>query len=156
MTERRIITSRKYYVNQFQADINNLKRTIDETIDYFDRTFIHMDEDTRLELRVVINELLVNAVKHGCKIDSVSSVKVVAGMLTDDCALLIVEDDGDGYDTAFLSGSRNRKAFERDFCNVEETGRGINIVKKLCEDFMVNEKGNKVVINKKLRRAKAV
>ncbi|MCL2059955.1 MAG: ATP-binding protein [Oscillospiraceae bacterium] len=156
MTEQRITTGLKYYVSRFQADIGNLKRTINDTLAYFDRSYNQMDEDTRLELKIVLNELLINAVKHGSKSGDSSYVKVIAGMVAEDCALLIVEDDGDGYDTAFLNKPRESAPYSGNLDDIEETGRGIFIVRSLCEDFMVNEKGNKVVINKRLRKAVGV
>ena len=170
MKDRHNTVGTKYYVSRFKADINNLKRTIDDALAYYDRSFGFMDEDTRFELKIVLNELLINAIKHGGKAganrdgntgadqgdkadtahdgnaDEICYVKIIAGMAADDCALLIIEDDGDGYDTTMLNKRRSTGG-------IEETGRGIFLVKNLCEDFMVNEKGNKVVINKKLRKA---
>jgi len=145
----------QYYVSRFRAEIVNLKSVIDEALAYYDGAFSPMDDDTRLELKVVLNELLINAIKHGSKAGIVCYVKIVAGMVSEDCALLIVEDDGDGYDTAAF---KNRAGFPSGskLDDIEETGRGIYLVKSLCEDFMVNEKGNKVVINKRLRRTTAI
>ena len=151
MKDRRNFSGTKYYVIRFQADIVNLKRVIGEALEYYERSFNLMDEDTRLELKIVLNELLINAVKHGSKAGAVCYVKLIAGMIADDCALLIVEDDGDGYDTSAYK-NRDGVRFGGELDDIEETGRGIYLVKNLCEDFMVNEKGNKVVINKKLRR----
>jgi len=150
MAERRVSTGKKYYVNRFQADISNLKRTINDVLAYFDGSYCKMNEVTRLELKVVLNELLINAVKHGGKNGKKSYVKVIAGMVTEDCAFLIVEDDGEGYDTTLLNKNRSSVPENVNVDEVDETGRGIFIVRSLCEDFMVNEKGNKVVINKKL------
>ena len=152
MTERRDTTGIKYYVNRFQADISNLKHTINDVLAYFDRSYCQMDEVTRLELKVVLNELLINAVKHGGKTDNDNYVKVIAGIVTEDCALVIVEDDGEGYDTEQYNKNQNNIVPNGNMDDIEETGRGIFIVRNLCEDFMVNEKGNKVVINKRLRR----
>jgi serine/threonine-protein kinase RsbW len=151
MAERHIAYGGKYYVNRFRADIKYLEHTISDALAYFDRSYCQMDEDTRLELKVVLNELLINAIKHGGKPDNKGFVKIVAGMAAEDCALLIVEDNGEGYDTALHNKRRGGVPFNGKLDEIEETGRGIYIVKSLCEDFMVNEKGNKVVINKKLR-----
>ena len=153
MKERRNTSGAKYYVSRFQADINNLKRTINDALAYFDRSFNPMDETTRLELKIVLNELLINAIKHGSKAGAVCYVKIIAGMAAEDCAFLIVEDDGDGYDPAEVGKNHNGAPRGGRLDEIEETGRGIYIVKNLCEDFMVNEKGNKVVINKKLNKA---
>jgi len=149
------ISTQKYYISQIKADIDNIKRIINDALAYFDRSYSRMDEGTRYELKVIINELLVNAVKHGRKAGAACNVRVVAGLSAEDCAFLIVEDDGDGYDVARMNRFRGAGAAAGNIESVEETGRGIYIVKSLCEDFMVNEKGNKVVVNKRLRRAGA-
>ena len=156
MTERHSANEKKYYVSRFQADFLNLKGVINDALAFYDSAYAYMDEASRLELKVVLNELLINAIKHGCGPETDCYVKVVAGMIEEDCALLIVEDDGAGYDTARLCARRESDVYDGGFDDFEETGRGINIVKNLCDDFMVNEKGNKVVLNKRLHRAVAV
>ena len=153
--ERRPISTQKYYISHFKADINNIKRIINDALAYFDDSCCAMDEGTRYDLKVIINELLVNAVKHGGKSRDRCHVKVVAGLSGEDCAFLIVEDDGDGYDVARMNRFQDDSAENRSIECVEETGRGIYIVKSLCDDFLVNEKGNKVVIIKRLRRVSA-
>jgi len=153
ITERGLRAGYKFFTSRFKADIFNIKRAINDALAYYDRSFDMMDDSTRLELKIVLNELLINAVKHGGKAGAANYIKAVAGMASDDRAFLIIEDDGDGYDTARSVKSRAGSAFDGGIDDIEETGRGIYIVKSLCEDFMVNEKGNKVVITKRLRTA---
>jgi len=153
MTDKRLEVHHKYFTSSFKADIYNISRAVNGALAYYDKSFDRMDEATRMELKVVLNELLVNAVKHGGKSGACGLIKAIAGMATEDCAFLIVEDDGEGYDTDGLNKFHTDALVEGRIEEVEETGRGIFIVKCLCEDFMVNEKGNKVVIIKKLRKA---
>jgi len=141
-----------YYVNKFHADINVMKCTIEDVLAYYDGAFCGMDEETRTHLKVVLSELLINAIKHGVKGNSTRYIKVVAGLISEDVALLVIEDDGDGYDTAPLKRRRRAAPSGNRLDEIDETGRGIQIVKSICDDFMVNEKGNKVVVNKKLHR----
>jgi serine/threonine-protein kinase RsbW len=152
MTEKRLESGGKYYTSSFKADILNIKRTINETLAYYEKTFSMMDESSRLEMKVVLNELLVNAFKHGGKNGARSFIKAIAGMASEDCAFLIIEDDGEGYDTSRIKMNRSRDAYPSRVDDIEETGRGIFIVRSLCEDFMVNEKGNKVVVIKKMNK----
>jgi len=149
------MTRQKYYVNSFKADIGALKSTIEDIMTYFDGEYSEMDEASRLELKVVVNELLINSVKHGVREGDSCLVKVIAGFTADDTALFVVEDDGDGYDTGAIACDGNFRQENGRTDEINETGRGIFIVKRLCEDFMVNEKGNKVVINKKLHKLMA-
>jgi len=156
MVERRLGTFNKYFTSSFKADIYNIRRAVNGALAYYDKSFDEMDESTRLELKIVLNELLINAVKHGGKPGDAGQIKTTAGMANEDCAFLIVEDDGEGYDTTCIGRIVADAGADERIEEAEETGRGIYIVKSLCEDFMVNEKGNKVVIIKKLRRASVV
>ena len=154
MIEQRLENDEKYFNTCFKADINNLRRAINDALAYFDSMFTQMDDVSRLELKVILNELLINAVKHGGgRGGDDRYVKAVAGMATDDCAFLIVEDGGEGYDASLVNEICRAARYDGDFSEIEETGRGIFIVKSLSDDFMVNEKGNKVVIIKKLRKS---
>jgi serine/threonine-protein kinase RsbW len=129
-----------------------MKKMVIDVLDYYDGAFSEMDDETRSDLKVVLNELLINAIKHGVKEGAECFIKVVAGFIADDVALLVIEDDGEGYDTASIKIRNRIDPAGGRIDEINETGRGIQIVKSICEDFMVNEKGNKVVINKKLRR----
>jgi serine/threonine-protein kinase RsbW len=43
-----------------------------------------------------------------------------------------------------------RKGILNDICNLEETGRGMIIVERLCDKVEVNRKGNRITVVKKL------
>lgn len=150
--ERRLESGKKYFTSRFRADIYEIKLVISDALAYYDRAFGIMDDDTRLEMKIVLNELLINAIKHSGNADSSNYINAIAGMASEDCAFLIIEDDGEGYDTARINNDRHVKNYSGRIDDIEETGRGIYIVKNLCEDFMVNEKGNKVVVIKKLQK----
>ena len=152
------LKTQSFYVCQIQASIDNLKEAVDGALAYFSKMYGEMGESTYLELKVVLNELLINAIKHGSKEDVTKQVKVVAGLTDGEYALLVVEDDGEGYDINLLEQCKKiglkhvPESEQNDVSNINESGRGIFIVKSLCEDFMVNEKGNKIVVNKKLSK----
>ena len=153
------LKTQSFYVCQIQASIDNLKEAVDGALAYFSKMYGEMGESTYLELKVVLNELLINAIKHGSKEDVTKQVKVVAGLTDGEYALLVVEDDGEGYDINLLEQCKSigfRKhvpeSEQDDVSSFNESGRGIFIVKSLCEDFMVNDKGNKIVVNKKLSK----
>ena len=155
MTGLQLTEGQDYYTARFSADISNLKDVVDGALAYFDRKFSQMDEDSRLELKIILNELLINAVKHGGRNDPGCMIETTAGMISEDCACLIVEDCGEGYDAGSIQ--RIGQKIRQDGCigdldEISETGRGILIVKSLCDGFTVNDKGNRVEIIKKLRK----
>jgi serine/threonine-protein kinase RsbW len=151
------VKAKRFYVCKIHASLENVKGTVNNILDYFGREFGHIDESNYFEFKVILNELLINAIKHGSKENEEKFVRVVAGLAKDDYALLAVEDDGDGYDPE--SFERNNQFSGASLNNSEEklaiveSGRGIFIVKNLCDEFLINKKGNKVVVNKKLIRA---
>ena len=150
MTESRLELDNEFFSDVFEADINNIRRIVPDVFNYYENVFGSMDDRTSLELKVILNELLINAIKHGGREGASHSVRLIAGMARGDCAFIIVEDDGEGYDTAGMGVNRAVAPTTGRIDEIEETGRGIYIVKKLCDDFMVNEKGNKVVVLKNL------
>ncbi len=55
-----------------------------------------LDNDVAMPLALILNELLMNAVKHGCKSDGENIVRV--GLTSGDETILYVEDSGPGFD----------------------------------------------------------
>ncbi|MDR1061906.1 MAG: ATP-binding protein [Clostridiales bacterium] len=244
-----MLQAQSFFIRRIQASIKNLRNTVSDVLAYYEAVFGDMSEATYTELKVILNELLINAIKHGSKEDEGKHINVIADLTADKYALLVVEDEGEGYDTSFIerddfsdygsfgsfisagadaaqagvqqagapqtdaqlgapqagsqqtgaaqSGAPPAGAPQTDasqagggesgagepgggalaggssgasqpdggaptdeeaqaaldaLFGIEETGRGIQIVRNLCDDFMVNSKGNKVVVKKRLRR----
>jgi serine/threonine-protein kinase RsbW len=128
-----------------------MRGTVDDVIAFYAKGFGDLDESSHYELKVVLNELLINAIRHGCKSDPNRSVTVEAHLSKHGEASVVVEDDGDGYDTRSVGTTivaPRMDAIE----DIAESGRGLAIVRSLCEYFAVNAKGNKVAVRKKLTR----
>lgn len=110
-----------------------------------------ISEDTLFELKVILNELLSNAIKHGNKMNELKKLKVVSGLTTDSKIFFVIQDEGEGFDCSCnksLINSPDSPCF--DFNDLKETGRGIYIVRELCDRVIYNEKGNKVIVIKKI------
>mgnify|MGYP003905515287 CR=1 FL=1 len=111
-----------------------------------------IEECTLFELKVILNELILNAIKHGNKNDCSKYVKILAGLTKNDNAVVLVEDSGTGFDYNYILNEIEKCCELDDICNMKETGRGILIVKKLSNGMKYNYKGNRVIISKKLIR----
>ena len=133
------------------ASIDAMRGTVDDVMAFFNQGFGELDDASRYELKVVLNELIINAIRHGCKNDMRRRVSVVARLSRDGEASLAVEDDGDGYDAAALAKDIEAPRLEA-IGDIAESGRGLAIVRNLCERFQVNAKGNKVVVVMRLSR----
>jgi serine/threonine-protein kinase RsbW len=140
----------KVYNGDIPSSIDGVCGLINDTLEYLKDVCTHLNEDILFEMRVILNELMLNAVKHGNNGDAEKHVKLTAGISGDRCIFFVVEDDGEGYDyRSIMSDEQNVKADNKLF-NMKETGRGILIVRNLCERICFNEKGNKIVVLKRL------
>ena len=132
------------------SSINCIGTVVEELIDNLKNSYGDVKECTLFELKVILNEVLVNAIRHGNKEDEKKHVKIEAGISGQGVMLIMVEDEGCGYD--FVNTCNCRKPFCEgiDPLDISECGRGIMIVKSLCDSVKVNAKGNKIIIYKNI------
>jgi serine/threonine-protein kinase RsbW len=97
------------------------------------------------EIKVVLDELLQNAIIHGNNKDSSKQVKIRTG-INNSHVYFIVEDEGEGFESNCIGQSESIL----DICDLKESGRGILIVKSLCDSVKFNSRGNKIVVLKRL------
>lgn len=102
-------------------------------------------EDMRFPHRTVhfaiplaINELVINAIKHGNKSDPDKEVKVEAKLSSGKFALT-VEDEGDGFNFSALP-----KGFSEESL-LNETGRGLLMVRYYMDELKFEKDGSRVV-----------
>lgn len=104
-----------------------------------------LGEEDESELRLILEEALVNAIKHGNDCDT--SLKVWTKLTLENGLLTItVSDQGAGFDYhAVPDPLENPEA-------LKESGRGIFLIKKLSDDVRFNETGSEITVIKKLRK----
>ena len=134
------------------SSIDNIRVVIKELICNIQNYYGVLEDSILFELKVILNELLVNAIKHGNLEDVSKNVKIDAGIDLNDNLFIIIEDEGCGYDYDRICGCIGP------FCedtqqDITESGRGILILKSLCDKVRVNSKGNKTVILKRIMRS---
>jgi len=135
------------YRSSFFACIDQVGYQVDNILYWLEKTWGAVGECSLFEIKVILNELLSNAVKHGSKN---GYINISAHMGSDDFIFVEVEDDGEGYDYNGLLMSAERSSSCGDIFSLKETGRGLLIVKSLCNSLQFNKKGNKVAIRKEL------
>lgn len=141
----------KTYDGSIVSSLNSVGTAVRDVIGNIKAKYGPLEDCTQFELTVVLNELVLNAIKHGNKEDENKKVKIKAGVTHNGFACLIVEDEGCGYDHDCMCRRKACYEDDDDICDVLESGRGILIVKNLCDQVKVNEKGNKIVVLKKLK-----
>jgi serine/threonine-protein kinase RsbW len=140
----------KIYSCKISGDVSIVIYVVNDIIRRLQNTYGPIEEYTLFELKVILNELILNAIKHGNKNDCSKPIKVLAGLTKSDNAVVLVEDSGKGFDYNCIMNSNQDGSEIDDICNLKETGRGILIVKNLSNRMKYNYKGNRVIVIKKL------
>ncbi len=90
---------------------------------------------------LVMREGLTNAVRHGHRFDINKTIQYSI-KLEENTLIMEIEDQGEGFDW------KNRRNVQPGAD--EDHGRGLPIIKNYFTDYKYNEKGNRVVLTKKL------
>jgi serine/threonine-protein kinase RsbW len=101
----------------------------------------HFSETDIFAIRLALEEALVNAVKHGNKLDPKKTVKVQYH-INDQRADIAIEDQGAGFNPAELPDPTADENLE--MCS----GRGILLMRAYMSSVVFNPAGNKVTLTK--------
>ncbi len=103
----------------------------------------HVSEDTFANMMTCLNEIAINAIMHGNKLDE--SKKVIVNAEVDAKRVVwTVTDEGEGFDYDHLPDPTAEENLEN------LTGRGVFIVKQLADQCVFNTKGNEVELHFKI------
>jgi len=131
------------------SNIHLATEGINDIINYIDEEYGPLNDTSLFELKVVLNEIILNAVRHGNKEDEEKLVKIAVFIIDETFVGIVVEDEGNGYDVKELPRENNFFGAD-DISEIDEHGRGILIVNSLCEKVKVNQKGNRISVLKKI------
>lgn len=138
------------YSTSVPSSLNSISKVVDEFVCNLRNSYGKVSECTLFELKVILNEVLINAIRHGNGEDISKCVKVDARITGQGTISIIVEDEGGGYDFNHICNNRKPLCDEADPLGMCENGRGIMIVRSLCDNVKVNAKGNKIILAKKI------
>jgi serine/threonine-protein kinase RsbW len=138
------------YKKEIPSDVNSMCELISGILTFVDDTYGKINDCVRFELKVILNELILNAIKHGNRNELSKKVKISVSILKSGYVLFLIEDEGEGYDYNCKLKKNVIVEIEDDCCDLKETGRGIHIVSNLCDKIKYNRKGNKVIALKKI------
>lgn len=123
---------------RFSATLENIDRVAEETKRFVRRMDV---EEHTFDVFLVMREALVNAVIHGSGGDGRKIVSC-ALRLEDGTLIMEIEDEGEGFDwRGCLAESPDPNS---------DCGRGLGIMKEYCADVKFNDKGNRLVMRKRL------
>jgi serine/threonine-protein kinase RsbW len=146
-----MLKSRCIYSSNIPSELGKVRFVAEELINCLQHNCSELCEDFLFDLRVILNEVLVNAILHGNHGDESKRVKVDAGIAESGDFYLIIEDEGSGFD--FDGICKQHKTTVTSLDDMIESGRGIMIIKGLCDKVKVNKKSNKIIIYKRIEKA---
>ena len=108
---------------QIPSDPNKIRGYINNLMTFLEDRIVNFDS-IKYDTKVVLNEIVVNGMKHGNSFDSGKKVSVKIEVTSLHKFQITVSDEGVGF-----VPSVNKVDFE------SESGRGLFIVSKLCKSF---------------------
>jgi len=140
MTEANVQTSELYTLQlpSKPESITLLEALIEKIADKH-----NISEDTFANMMTCLNEIAINAIVHGNKLDESKKV-IVNAEVEPKRVIWTVTDEGPGFDYDHLPDPTAAE-------NIENlTGRGVFIVKQLADQCVFNSTGNEVELHFKI------
>jgi len=128
--ERIVIPSEPMQINRVESLI--VSRL--EALNYGERTIFG--------IRLALEEALVNAIKHGNRMDKAKKVTICYAIDKNEC-LISVEDQGEGFDPDAVPDPTADENLEMPH------GRGLVLMRAYMDEVTFNRKGNRVTLRKK-------
>lgn len=116
------------------------RKSVFETIDNSSKYFYKfISELEAIGIKVILRELLMNAVVHGNKSKRELLVKCTIEHLGDKAFKISVEDEGRGFDYGSVVDD------DQDYQH-HRKGRGYLLINRICDRIRFNEKGNRITV----------
>ena len=134
----------KYLMINLKSDLHALPSALSKILDFLSIE-ANLSDEQLLAYKLIISELIINAIIHGNKKDPTKSVKVRVGVYGRRVSYIVVEDEGNGFEMEKVSQKYSPFDFQDEIEDLYEYGRGLMLVSSLCERVKQNDRGNKVV-----------
>lgn len=120
-----------------------IRSLIDEMMNIIEK-WNSLDDNDNYEFRLVLNELISNGILHGNKGFSDKKVSVAIKEVDSNTLDILIEDEGQGFDYKRVC----QEYYNCDTFALSEGGRGLMLVKALCNKVQFNENGSQIKITK--------
>lgn len=115
------------YSKTIKSDLNDIDDAVTNVLNKLSEVI--KDEELMFDVRLVINEIVINSYEHGnkCDIQKGINLRVCVNL---DCIEINVQDEGDGINYIFNEDGN---------INMTTSGRGLSIVKKLVHSLEIDK-----------------
>lgn len=117
-----------------------VEKLVDDVCDLFD-----IQEEIYGHILVALTEAVNNGLQHGNKANPDTHIEVTF-KVKDDTLFFTVKDQGPGFDYDNLPDPTDPENIEK------PTGRGVFLMKHLCDNVVFEEKGTRVILEFKLKK----
>ena len=132
--------NQKLLIPSKSENIVLVEKLVDDVCDLFD-----IKEDIYGHILVALTEAVNNGLQHGNKANPEKHIEVTFKVKSD-TLYFTVKDQGPGFNHTDLPDPTDPKNIEK------PTGRGIFLMKHLCDNLAFEDKGTKVILEFKLKK----
>lgn len=132
--------NQKLLIPSKSENIVLVEKLVDDVCDLFD-----IKEEIYGHILVALTEAVNNGLQHGNKANPDTNIEVTF-KVKDDTLYFTVKDQGPGFDYTNLPDPTDPQNIEK------PTGRGIFLMKHLCDNVIFEEKGTRVILEFKLKK----
>lgn len=134
----------KIMEKNLKSSLENVKKAVSEILEFLDSNIINLSKEDFLDLKLVLNELIINSVIHGNNNDITKTVKIYIEISSENIIQATISDEGKGYNyNEYMIKEQKQISFD-------ENGRGIALVSALIDTITFNDIGNTVKFTKKV------
>ena len=138
-------------VKKFEKTVNSemyeVRLLITEAMQHID-LIENVSDEKRNDIRLVISELLINALYHGNKNRSSKKIRLSVELFGSDFIIVQVEDEGKGLNRRLLK--EKRTLAEKRKSSTEEGGRGLMLISGITGSLFTRCEGRRVCVKIKL------
>ena len=125
------------------SDLKKIRQVVDEVIALL--TGLQADESATFDIRLCLEEALINAIKYGNRFDKKLGV-LIDFAYADNKISISVEDRGKGFNHNKIHDPTKEENL------LMGNGRGIFLIKHLMDDVRFNKEGNRLTMIKYLKK----
>ncbi|MDD5504354.1 MAG: ATP-binding protein [Candidatus Omnitrophica bacterium] len=126
-----------------ESDLRRIKQVVDQVKFMLEQ--VGAGESDVFDIRLCLEEALINAIKYGNKFDKGKKVQVDFNH-KDSKVSLTIEDNGDGFDIASVPDPTLDENI------LKGSGRGVFLIKYLMDELKFNKRGNRITMVKYLKQ----